>query len=92
MVWRRWIVTGIAGVLGCSNPALRPEEAVADTVRVETSRRTTAADSAAEGSQPTVLFRCEGGRVGAYIVPGSVDTLPWEDQLVPITLDSAPEC
>lgn len=91
MVCRRWIVTGIAGVLGCSNPALRPEQAVADTLRVETSRRT-APDSAPEGSQPTVLFRCEGGRVGAYIVPGSLDTLPWEDQLVPITLDSAPEC
>jgi hypothetical protein len=91
MVSRSWIVTGIAGFLGCSNPALRPEQAVADTLRVETSG-TTAADSASEGSQPTVLFRCEAGRVGAYIVPGSLDTLPWEDQLVPIALDSAPEC
>ncbi len=92
MVCRSWVVTGIAGVVGCSNPALRAEQAVADTLRVEMSRRPIAADSAAEGSQPTVLFRCEGGRVGAYIVPGSLDTLPLEDQLVPISLDSALEC
>ncbi len=92
MVCRGWIAAGIAGLVGCSHPAIRPEQAAADTLGVERSGRTTAADSAAEGNQPTVLFRCEGGRVGAYIVPGSLDTLPLEDQLVPISLDSALEC
>ena len=76
---------------GCSNPALRAGQGVADTLQVNTSSRTVE-DTAAEGNQPTVLFRCEGGRVGAYIVPGSFDTLVSEDQLVPISLDSAPEC
>ncbi len=86
-----WVVTGVVSVIGCSNPALRVGQEAVDTVGVEASSRSALADSGA-GNQPTVLFRCEGGRVGAYIVPGSFDTLSSEDQLVPISLDSAPEC
>jgi hypothetical protein len=45
-----------------------------------------------EGDQPTVLFRCEEGRVGAYIVTSPPNTEPTQDQMVRISLDSAPDC
>ena len=46
-----------------------------------------------EGEQPAVLFRCEEGRLGAYLVPGAAaDETFGGSQMVPITLDSAPSC
>ena len=85
-----WVVTGVASVMGCSSPASRA--AGQEAVDTEASSPPALAEPAAAGNHPTVLFRCEGGRVGAYLVPGSVDTLPSDDELVPISLDSAPEC
>lgn len=42
--------------------------------------------------EPTVLFRCEQGRLGAYVVTGAVEAEPAEAQMVRIELDSAPDC
>jgi hypothetical protein len=45
-----------------------------------------------EGDQPAVLFRCEEGNLRAYLLPGAEDEGVAEEQLVPISLDSAPDC
>jgi hypothetical protein len=46
-----------------------------------------------EGEQPAVMFRCEGGRLGAYLVTTAAgDQGLFEEQMVPISLDSAPGC
>lgn len=42
--------------------------------------------------QPTVMLRCEEGRIGAYVVTGEFEGEPAEDQMVRISLDSAPDC
>jgi hypothetical protein len=51
--------------------------------------------SAASGDisseQPSVLVRCENGRIGAYVVMEGADGHS-EAQLVRIDLDSAPGC
>lgn len=44
------------------------------------------------GTEPTVLFRCEQGRVGAYVVTGEFEDQPAENQMVRISFDSAPAC
>ena len=91
-MYRSLVLTWLAGAVACSNPAL-PERAAADTVPTEAGIGSAALESdLREGRHPTVLFRCEAGKVGAYIVPGTLDSLPSENQLVPITLDSAPTC
>ena len=45
-------------------------------------------------TEPMVMFRCESGRVGAYLVAGPApddsDVLP--EDAVRIDLDSAPDC
>ena len=91
-MYRSFVLTWLAAAVACSNPAL-PERAAADTVATEAGVGSGGHEGdLREGSHPTVLFRCEAGKVGAYIVPGTSDSLPSEDQLVPITLDSAPAC
>jgi hypothetical protein len=49
------------------------------------------ADSASE--QPAVVFQCEEGRLGAYVVTTvSGEGNQLEERMVPIRLDSAPGC
>jgi hypothetical protein len=43
------------------------------------------------GDQPSVLVRCENGRIEAYVMADPTDSLT-EAHLVPIDLDSAPGC
>lgn len=43
------------------------------------------------GDQPSVLVRCENGRIEAYVVADPTDSVA-EAHLVPIDLDSAPGC
>jgi hypothetical protein len=46
-----------------------------------------------DGEQPSVMFRCEEGRLGAYLVTTVADDGGIsEEQIVPISLDSAPGC
>lgn len=42
--------------------------------------------------EPTVLFRCEEGKLGAYVVSGAAEGESAEAQMVRIDLDSAPDC
>jgi hypothetical protein len=42
--------------------------------------------------EPTVLFRCEEGKLGAYVVTGDSEGEPAEVQMVRIDLDSVPDC
>jgi hypothetical protein len=43
-----------------------------------------------EGKQPAVVFQCEGGRLSAYVV--TTASGEFGEQMVPISLDSAPGC
>lgn len=77
-------------LVGCSNGDVRSEGqwAVAGaTVDAEVG-----VETALTEEQPTVLFRCEEGRVGAYVVTGEFEDQPAQDQMVRINLDSAPRC
>jgi hypothetical protein len=45
------------------------------------------------GERPEVMFRCEEGRLGAYLVTAPAgDDGVFGEQMVPISLDSAPSC
>lgn len=77
-------------LVGCSNGDVRSEEQgdmVSATADAEVN-----AEADLTGEQPTVLFRCEEGRVGAYVVTGEFEDQPAQDQMVRINLDSAPRC
>jgi hypothetical protein len=71
--------------LGCSAPGDRPGAEA-------WPRPPVVSGAARDGDQPSVLFRCEEGRLGAYLVPRDSGTEGMEEQLVPITLDSSPSC
>jgi hypothetical protein len=48
-----------------------------------------------DGEQPRLVFRCEEGRLGAYLVVGTlaeVESGQIGDQAVVVRLDSAPSC
>lgn len=92
-MWCRWSPFCLTVVLGCSDPEIRSQPA-GDPVQGEaaTGVLTPNSDAAAEGEQPTVMFGCEGGTMAAYVVTGSLDSLPGQEQMVRITLDSAPDC
>ena len=88
----RWPLC-LAPLLGCSDAEIRPTSAGHGLpVGMATGSLKPASDSIAEGEQPTVMFRCEEGRLGAYIVSSAPDTEPSQDQMVRISLDSAPDC
>ena len=45
--------------------------------------------------QPRLVLRCEEGRVGAYLIVGTVAEVEsgrLDDRAVPVRLDSAPSC
>ena len=88
----RWLLC-VALLLGCSDAKIRSSSAE-DRLPVGTATGSLdpASDSSVEDGQPTVMFRCEDGRIGAYIVTSPPDTEPSQDQMVRISLDSAPDC
>jgi hypothetical protein len=81
---RMWMVGCMLLLLACSNGEVRSAALAADTDSL----------GQADEAQPMVMFRCESGRVGAYLVPASAavvsDILP--DDAVRVDLDSAPPC
>lgn len=82
---RRGLVLFCSVLLGCSGPHDRPgAEAWPDPPVVS--------GAAGDADQPAVLFRCEEGRLGAYLVPSDSGNEAMEEQMVPITLDSSPSC
>lgn len=95
---RQGVLLFVLALPGCSGPAARPDaetwpaspvasaSALGDTMPVVPA---TAPEE--EGEQPAVLFRCEEGKLRAYLVPGGDEGITGE-QMVPISLDSAPSC
>lgn len=90
-----------SALLGCSGPAARPDaeswpaspvaSATLDSDTIPVLPANASDDE--EEPQPAVLFRCEGGRLGAYLVPaGGDESGVATEQMVPISLDSAPSC
>jgi hypothetical protein len=88
-------------LLGCSGPKARsdaeswPARPVVSGAALDgdTTSVFPATEADGEGEQPAVVFRCEEGRLGAYLVttaPGDGGLLG--EQMVPISLDSAPSC
>ena len=83
-VRRMWMVGCCLLSLACTDGDVRSAALSAD------------ADSfgLANEAQPMLMFRCESGRVGAYLVTASAtddsDLLP--DDAVRVDLDSAPPC
>jgi len=97
---RRVLLLPFSVLLACSGPA-RPGAGSSPAPPVLSGATTEddtlpafsppGADSASQ--QPAVVFRCEEGRLGAYVVTtvsGEGGLL--EEQMVPISLDSAPGC
>ena len=91
---RRCSILLLVVMAACATPAARARPALADTLNLEMASALAPVDSfnGEAGDQPTVMFRCEGSKVGAYVVIGSLDSLPSETQMVRIELDSAPDC
>jgi hypothetical protein len=88
-----WFPFCLTVLLGCSDPEIRSQPAGAPVHgETATGSLTPSSDAAAEGEQPTVMFRCEEGTMGAYVVTGFLDSLTGQEQMVRITLDSAPDC
>lgn len=89
----RWSIFCLFAVAGCSHPEIRAESP-GDSVQVglATGSLTLGEEGDVGGQQPEVMFRCEEGKVGAYVVTGSLDSLIFDEQMVRIALDSAPDC
>ena len=98
---RRGLLLSVLAVLGCSAPEARagsesgrasPDTAAA-TLQPDSLSFLLPADADSTVEQPGVVFRCEEGRLGAYLVTTAAgDGGSYEDQMVPIRLDSAPGC
>jgi hypothetical protein len=82
----------LALVLACSGAEIRSTSAGERLPDATTTGSLTAPDSSVENEQPTVMFRCEQGSVGAYIVTSPSGAEPTQDQMVRISLDSALDC
>ena len=99
---RRWIMAGLTVCLACSDGSQRsgrlPETAdflpmVADSA--ETGLPPVSEGDTASGEQPRLVFRCEDGRLSAYVVLGAPEDRESEqidDHAVVVRLDSAPPC
>lgn len=86
---RRGLLLSVSALLGCSGPEARPDVESGPSPTIVSG----AAGAEGESEQPSVVFRCEGGRLGAYLVTtASGDDGLFEDQMVPISLDSALGC
>jgi len=98
---RRGLLLSFSVLLGCSGPEARsdaeswPSPVVVSGAALEddTTPAFPAPGADGESEQPAVVFRCEGGRLGAYLVTtASGDSGLFEEQVVPISLDSAMGC
>ena len=98
---RRGVLLSVLAVLGCSAPEARsgsesgrasPDTAAAG-LQADSLSVLPPAEAESAGEQPGVVFRCEEGRLGAYLVTTAAGAGGvYEDQMVPIRLDSAPGC
>ena len=88
-------------VLGCSAPEPRsgsesgraPSDTAAAGLQADSLSFHLPAEADSTVEQPGVVFRCEDGRLGAYLVTTAAGNRgAYEEQMVPIRLDSAPGC
>ena len=94
---RRGLLLSVLAVLGCSAPEARAGSesgrASPDTAAGGLQPDSLSSEADSTVGQPAVVFRCEEGRLGAYLVTAAAgDGGVYEDQMVPIRLDSAPGC
>jgi hypothetical protein len=98
---RRGLFLSFSVLLGCAGPEGRsdaeswpaPPAVSGAAVELDPASVLPATEADGEGEQPAVLFRCDGGRLGAYVVTAaSGDDELFGEQMVPISLDSAPSC
>ena len=97
---RRGLILSVLAVLGCSAPEARSgsesgrasSDTTAASLQADSLSFLLPAEADTTVEQPGVVFRCEEGRLGAYLVTAAGDGGAYEDQMVPIQLDSAPGC
>jgi len=101
-VFRIWLLSLLA-CTACTNGAIRSGRATEQADFLPTISDTTAEalstgseeDTLGNREQPRLVLRCEEGRVGAYIIVGTVAEVESgrvDDRAVPVRLDSAPSC
>ena len=97
----RGLLLAFSVLLGCSGPDARsdaeswpaPPVMSGATTEDDTIPAFPAPEADSVGEQPAVVFQCEEGRLGAYVVTTvSGEGGQREEQMVPISLDSAPGC
>ena len=95
---RRGLILSFSVLLGCSGSEPRSDAEPRAGLPVVSGVALDDTSSAlwtneGEREQPAVLFRCKEGRLDAYLVTTvTVDGGISEEQMVPISLDSAPGC
>ncbi len=95
---RRGLLLSCSILVGCSAPRSGAESqpalpVVSGAAGDDTISALPATAQHGDGEQPSVMFRCDEGRLGAYLVTTVAgDGGTSEEQMVPITLDSAPGC
>jgi hypothetical protein len=98
---RGWIVPGLVLCLACSDGSERSGSLPESADFLPMSGDSEPASSLAivldslGGEQPRLIFRCEGGRVSAYVMvrtAAEADPEPNDPGVVPVRLDSAPAC
>lgn len=97
---RRGLLLSLSVLVGCSGQKARPDAEswpappVISGAALDTGTILVGPAPASDGEgEAAVLFRCEQGKLGAYLVPGTAgDEGLVAEQMVPISLDSAPSC
>jgi hypothetical protein len=100
-VFRIWLLSLIA-CTACTDGSVRSGTVAEPADFLPTISGTTEAlstgsedDTLGNREQPRLVLRCEEGRVGAYLIVGTVaevESGQVDDRAVPVRLDSAPRC
>ena len=86
-----WLFWYLAILVGCSDQGVRSGSR---TEQADFLPRVAGSLEASE-EEPQVLLRCEGGRLGAYLVvatPADLDSGKAQARAVPVKLDSVQAC
>jgi hypothetical protein len=101
-VSRIWLLSLVAGT-ACTDGAVRSGAVAEQADFLPTISDTTSEETLSGGEdhtlgtseQPRLILRCEEGRVGAYLIVGTlaeVESGRLNDRAVPVRLDSVPSC
>jgi hypothetical protein len=102
LVFRIWLLSLLA-CTACTNGPVRSGTVAEPADFLPMISDTTSAalstgsedDTLGNREQPRLVLRCEEGRVGAYLIVGTVaevESGQVDDRAVPVRLDSAPRC